>query len=230
MVRYSRRLSASDVAYDFIRKKIIKLEYAPSTHLVEEQLSKEIEVSRTPLRQALYRLELEQLVLKQPNGRIIVTPITPTEAGDVFKVREVLEGLVAKEATEKLSEQDFHKLEEALVLMKMAAEKDRKEDLVKHGAQFHEILQTASANEVANQFLNQLKSRIARYRRISSYANPTYEPDVVVQEHIQIFNLLQKGQKDEVEKAMRAHIRRSLQSTIETLELYVKGVALEKDK
>ena len=223
MVHFNRRASASDVAYQHIKEKIIKLEYAPNTHLVEELLSTEVEVSRTPLRQALYRLELERLVIKQPNGRMIVAPITIKEAENVFKVREVLEGLVAKDATYKLTERDFHALEDVLVLMEAAAKSKRKEDLVKYGAEFHKILQKASANDVAIHFLNQLESRIARYRRISSYANPSYEPEVVLQEHRKILTLLQAKQTENVEEAMRAHIRRSLRSTVETLELHAEN-------
>lgn len=71
-----KRISTSDVAYYEIKKRIIELDYEPDAQLREEQLAEEIEVSRTPLRQALYRLTLEGLIVKKPNGRIYVAPIT----------------------------------------------------------------------------------------------------------------------------------------------------------
>ncbi|RCK13054.1 FCD domain-containing protein [Bacillus licheniformis] len=66
---------------------LIELEYPPSEQLAEDSLAKGLNISRTPLRQALYRLELEGLVSKQPNGRLRVCPISLAEAKEVFKVR-----------------------------------------------------------------------------------------------------------------------------------------------
>ena len=85
-----KRQSASDYAYNELRTKIIELEYPPSEQLAEDSLAKGLNISRTPLRQALYRLELEGLVSKQPNGRLRVCPISLAEAKEVFKVREAL--------------------------------------------------------------------------------------------------------------------------------------------
>ncbi|QAW39619.1 GntR family transcriptional regulator [Bacillus licheniformis] len=213
-----KRQSASDYAYNELRTKIIELEYPPSEQLAEDSLAKGLNISRTPLRQALYRLELEGLVSKQPNGRLRVCPISLAEAKEVFKVREALEGLLTAEAAQLVTPESLHQLEDHIELMKLAAVKGRKTDTVKYGSEFHSILHAISTNATAKRFLDQLESRIERYRRISGYKNPDYKPSVSFNEHLDIFNAVKEKNSVLAEAAMRSHIKRSLRSIEETLE------------
>lgn len=213
------RRSASDYVYHELKRKIIELEYLPDTQMTETNLSNDLGTSRTPLRQALYRLEIENLVVKQANGRLRVKQVTLEEAQEIFRVREVLEGLIAQEATDNITAARLDQLEDILTLMRRAAEKDRKHDTVRYGGDFHRILHEVSANQTAKSFLAQLGNRVERYRRISGYKNPGYKPLVAVEEHQRIFDLIKTGNGLHVEKAMRYHIRRSLYSIKETLRL-----------
>lgn len=217
------RMSSSDIAYDELKRKIIELEYAPEMQLVEEQLSVELKVSRTPLRQALYRLTLEGLLIKQSNGRIHVAPITIGEVEEVYKVREVIEGLLANEATINMTDEKLQKLDDLLVLMKLSANQNRNEHTVMYGSQFHAVLYSLSTNQTAKRFIDQLNGQIERYRRISGYKNPTYSPIVPVQEHEEILRLIREGAAEKVEVEMRLHIQRSFKIAKETLELYLKS-------
>ncbi|XBO86156.1 GntR family transcriptional regulator [Bacillus licheniformis] len=153
-----KRQSASDYAYNELRTKIIELEYPPSEQLAEDSLAKGLNISRTPLRQALYRLELEGLVSKQPNGRLRVCPISLAEAKEVFKVREALEGLLTAEAAQLVTPENLHQLEDRIELMKLAAVKGRKTDTVKYGSEFHSILHAISTNATAKRFWISLKA------------------------------------------------------------------------
>ena len=220
---YSKRLSASDVAYQELKRAITEWEHAPGVQLIEENLSKELEVSRTPLRQALYRLELEGLIIRQPNGRIHVAPITVEEVEEIYKVREVLEGLLAREATSRITVEHLRRLEDILEMMRRSAEQHRNEDTVKYGSNFHQLLHELSGNHTARRFLEQLNSRIERYRRIGGYKNPGYVPMRPVEEHQQILDALSHGDPDEVEAAMRKHVRHSFLIAKETMELYLKN-------
>lgn len=109
------------------------------------------------------------MVSKQPNGRLRVCPISLAEAKEVFKVREALEGLLTAEAAQLVTPESLHQLEDRIELMKLAAVKGRKTDTVKYGSEFHSILHAISTNATAKRFLDQLESRIERYRRISGY-------------------------------------------------------------
>lgn len=217
------RMSSSDIAYNELKRKIIELEYAPELQLVEEQLSTELQVSRTPLRQALYRLTLEGLLIKQSNGRIHVAPITIREVEEVYHVREVIEGLLAKEATINMTVEKLQELDDLLVLMKLSADQHRNEHTVMYGSQFHAVLYSLSTNQTAKRFMEQLNGQIERYRRIGGYKNPTYSPTVPVQEHEEILRLIREGAVEKVELEMRKHIQRSFEIAKETLELYLEG-------
>ncbi|WP_438315820.1 GntR family transcriptional regulator [Sporosarcina sp. FA9] len=218
-----KRKSSSDIAYEAVRTKIIELEYAPEKQLVEEELSAQLNVSRTPLRQALYRLELEGLIIKQANGRMHVAPITLVEAEEVYKVREVIEGLLAREATLNMTDEKLHQLEDVLVLMKLAAEQGRIEHTIMYGSEFHSKLYALSSNQTAKRLMEQLDGQIERYRRISGYKNPEYSPILPVHEHEEIMKFIRKRNADMVEKEMRKHIMRNLTVAKETLLLSLEN-------
>lgn len=216
----TKRVKASDLIYTEIKKKIIEFEYEPNEHLSEESLSKTLEVSRTPLREALYRLEMERLVTKQSTGRIVVARLTFAEAEEIFRVREVLEGLIAREATVKMNQDQLDKLEETMSLMQAAADSNRNADTIRYGSDFHQLLYEPSQNATAISFLEQLRSRIERYRRIGGYKHPHYIAKLPVEEHRHIFDYVRKQDAEGAEQSMRKHIRRSLDTIKETLETY----------
>lgn len=213
------RMSSSEIAYYDLKRKIIELQYVPKQQLIEEQLSKELKVSRTPLREALYRLTLEGLLIKKSNGRIHVAPITLKEVEDVYQVREVMEGLIAKEATINMTVEKLQVLEDLLVLMKLSAEQNRNEHTVIYGGQFHDVLYSLSTNQTAKRFMAQLNGQIERYRRISGLKNPRNIHTFPVQEHRELLDLIRQGNPGKVEKEMRKHINRSKEIAKKTLDL-----------
>lgn len=224
MVLNNSRQTTSDTVYEFLKKKIIELEYEPDEHLVEEALTAQLGVSRTPLRQAMYRLELEGLLVKKPNGRIHVASISIKEAKEVFLVREVLEGLIAREATRNIADDEvYQRLGDTLLLMRNAAENNRQADVVRYGSEFHQILQEKSDNQTAVLLLEQMTNRISRYRRLGAYKDPNYPSLSPVQEHELIYQYIQSKDEIKAEEAMRAHIKRSYESTVSALKIILKS-------
>ncbi|MEB3100080.1 GntR family transcriptional regulator [Ferviditalea candida] len=220
----SKRQFTGDIIYNQLKKMIIEWEYEPEQMISEEMLTNKLGVSRTPLRQALYRLELEGLVVRQSNGRMHVAPISIHEAQEIFKVREVLEGLIAREATKNITKEQLARMEDTLELMDRAAQDNRKFDALRYGSEFHHYLYEPSQNQTAVHFLSQLNSRLERYRRLGGYKNPKYLPMLPVKEHKDIFEAIATGNADLAEQAMRAHIKRSLNVTIETLQMSSSGL------
>lgn len=224
MVMNRKRHSTSDAIYEMIKTKIVELEYEPNQHLVEETLSTELGVSRTPLRQALFRLEIEGLLVKKTTGRIYVSPISIQEAEEIFLIRELMEGLVARQATININvhirrETIISRLEDITLLMRNSAETNRQVDVVSYGSEFHQVLQTYSNNKTAVEMLSLLNIRLARYRRLGAYKDPQYTSLVPVHEHEEILNHLKNNDFLAAEESMRNHIRRSLKSTITALSI-----------
>lgn len=88
-----RWASATDYAYHVLKKQIIHGTLSPNQSIVEQTLSKELEVSRTPLREAIQRLEYEDLLTRKANGRLKVSPISIKDVEEIFIVRSKLEAV-----------------------------------------------------------------------------------------------------------------------------------------
>src|SRR5699024_8543249 len=186
-----------DVIYGKLKNDIIELVYKPAEQLVESTLAEELGVSRTPLRQALYRLELEGLIIKKLNGRMIVADMSMKEAKELFAVREVIEGLIAREATNRIADDKnydilIREFETVIEYMRVAAGKDKRADVVKYGSQYHAMLESYSRNTVAANVLNQINLLVLRYRRFGIYSDPEYDVQRPVRDHERILKSMKE--------------------------------------
>lgn len=220
MTKEKKRTKTSDFIYEEIKKRIIEFEYEPNEHLSEELLAESLQVSRTPLREALYRLQLEHLVTKQSTGRIVVSRLTIAEAEELYQVREFLQALVAREAALNMTADILQKLDKKMEQMRAAADSGLYADVVVHGRDFHKLLYEAVPNSTVIRFLEQLRNRIDRYRRIGGFKHPNYSPQLPIEEHQHILHCIRNGDADLAEAAMRLHIRNSLERIKVVLESY----------
>ncbi|MGE7664750.1 GntR family transcriptional regulator [Ureibacillus composti] len=215
-----KRQSTSDLAYKEIRRRIVEWDFAPLEHLIEEQLVEQLSFSRTPLRQALYRLELEGLVYKASNGRIHVVDISLEHAKEIYKAREVLESILAREACMNMTSKNLHLLKEKIHLMKLAALEKRNMDVVNHGLEFHSMIREFSQNETLSRFLRQIEHHVDRYRRVGGKFNPLYDPERPIREHQLIYEAFSNRDPNLVEKRMAEHIKNSYLNSIVLIENY----------
>ena len=102
MVERPRRASGGQLVYTELRRRILDLELRPGQRLYEPELSAELQVSRTPLREALRLLLAEDLLDQLPTGGMVVRALSATEIEELYSVRAVLEGLMAAEAAARL--------------------------------------------------------------------------------------------------------------------------------
>ncbi|MBT2654432.1 GntR family transcriptional regulator [Bacillus sp. ISL-18] len=217
----NRRLSTKDFVYFEIKKKIIEGILAPDQPINEEYLATELNISRTPIREALQRLEIEELIQRLPNGRLKVAPISIQEVEEIFHVRSLLEGLIAREATTKATANDIQKLGQFTQLIVTAANNDRGEEVVYYGSEFHSYLYQISKNKTANKILNQLNDHISRYRRLGPIKN-NERSRKAAKEHQEMFEAISNKNPDKAEKLMREHINNSLKAAVHTIEVHLQ--------
>ncbi|WP_096187257.1 GntR family transcriptional regulator [Evansella halocellulosilytica] len=222
MINENQRQNTSTLAYEKIRNKIIELELEPGEHIIEVKLSEELNISRTPLRQALNQLQLEGLVMKGTNGRIYVAELDVKDIIEVFHVREVLEGLIIREATNHVTDDDIEQMDHFIQLMKMTAAEKKYDKTVFYGSQFHHRLYGPSGCQTAVRFLEQIKGHIERFRRIPGYRQPDYNVDRVVKEHEELLFLIKQNKPEEAEASMKKHIQRSLKTTLEVINTHCR--------
>ena len=157
-------LPLRDVVFQTLRQAILKGELKPGERLMEIQLAQKLGVSRTPVREAIRKLELEGLVLMIPRKGAEVAEITIKDLEDVLEVRAALEELAVCDACENITEEQILALKEAADNFQAALESD---DLVKCAETdmaFHEIIYSATNNKRLLQILNNLREQMYRYR------------------------------------------------------------------
>jgi DNA-binding GntR family transcriptional regulator len=111
-----RKQGSSERAYELIRAAIVEGRYHPGQRIVEQRVSEEFEISRTPVREALHRLEAEGLVISERNRGAIVRPITMDDIYDLYEVRARLESLAAERAAKRVGAEDLVRLDDAIAL------------------------------------------------------------------------------------------------------------------
>lgn len=211
-------LSAKDYAYEMIKSKIWQFDLPPGGPISEEQLGKSLNISRTPLREAISILEHEKLIERQPNKRLKVSELSIKEAKEIFSVRSALESIAVREAVLHSSEADYENLSLIVTAISQMSIKHNREQLLQYGEKFHQYIYQMSQNETIKTILQGLHNHVRRYRFliISQKANQAEAED----EHKLIFEAMKAGQADLAVKIMQTHLEESLSLAIEALENY----------
>ncbi len=196
-----------DIVFDAIKEAILTGRLKPGERLMEVQLAEEMGVSRTPVREAIRKLELEGLVVMVPRKGAYVSGLTLKDAAEVFEIRSSLEGLAAALAAERITDDEIKTLDEILNDIAKAREEGDAETIVKKDMEFHQNLFKASRNKRLAQIIYNLKEQIDRFR-IQSLSNPD-RVKKLLSEHKAILDAIKKGDAESAERLAKAHIYES---------------------
>lgn len=151
-------------AFFTLREMILKGQLKPGTRLMEIPLSNELGVSRTPVREAIKKLELEGLVIIEPRKGAKVAEIARQELNDVLELRRALEELAIKKACERITEEELVRLDEAAEEFSRLAVGTNLMALAEADVHFHDVIYRASHNRRLVQLLNNLREQMYRFR------------------------------------------------------------------
>ncbi len=157
-----------DRAYYAIREAILRLELRPGEALLETQLAAELNTSKTPIRQALSRLEQTGLVVSTPYKGYTVSELTLRDAWEILQLRSVLEGLAAQEACDILTDVDLLSLTQLLDQQQTYLDQGELESCAESGHSFHRILMDKAGNSRLTLMINILNDQFHRIRLLSS--------------------------------------------------------------
>jgi DNA-binding GntR family transcriptional regulator len=200
------RTPLRDSVYSQLREAILEGEFEPGRELSEVGLAQRFETSRSPIREALGRLEQEGHVLRKANGRAIVAPLDAEELSNLYEVRAWVEGLAARLAAPRLT---------GLALDQMSAHLDRMRacglagDIpgsLEAGGNFHDVVLDHCANDPLREIVERLRAHIKRYRRVIA---SNRHQNARASEHAEILDALVRRDADGAEAAMKRHILRS---------------------
>lgn len=203
-VNMNEYLPLRDVVFNTLRQAIITGEFAPGERLMEIALANRLGVSRTPVREAIRKLELEGLVVMIPRKGAEVAKITEKDLRDVLEVRSSLEELAAELATERMNEEIKEKLEKALDDFKKAIDSEDNAAIADSDVEFHDIIFEATGNARLIQIISNLREQMYRYRL--EYVKDTEYHTVLLNEHWELVKAMLEGKKDEARKIMKKHI------------------------
>jgi len=208
-------LPLRDVVFNTLRQAILRGELKPGERLMEIQLANKLGVSRTPIREAIRKLELEGLVLMIPRRGAEVAEITEKSLRDVLEVRSALEELAVDLACDRITGEDVDKLREAAQEFKEVSKSADVTALAEADVKFHDIIYFATENQRLIQLLYNLREQMYRYRVEYLKREEVYA--TLFAEHEHIIECI--VQRDEVaaKQAISTHIDNQMQTVADTI-------------
>ncbi|PRR73617.1 GntR family transcriptional regulator [Neomoorella humiferrea] len=204
-------------AYNALREAILTGRLEPGTRLVERKIAKQLGVSRTPVREAIRKLELEGLVEHLPRRGVVVARMSVREAWEVYSIRAVLEGLAARLAAERINPMQLKKLNELVSAMEKACDEEDYVKLQELHLEFNSIICKAAESPRLHQMIDNLVDYIVGFTKIG-YSVPG-RTRAATREHRELLEALMNGDGEKAEKIARQHIENSRQAYFMQLAL-----------
>ena len=197
--------SLKELVYEYIYSKINSGSLKPNEKIYENQISKDLNVSRTPIREALIQLENEGFLERVRRRGFMVKEISLDKIKEIYEIIGCLEGLSAIHAIDHLKEEEFKSLKELTKKMDDAIQKKNRHDYFKLQRSFHNIVIKASGNEELFDLINSLKKRFIkkayfRHEKEDILYKALKENNI---QHKKMINLFKSGNKEEIEKYFR---------------------------
>ncbi len=199
------RGSLSSRVFHILEDEILSGKLSRGDSLVETEIASRLGVSRTPVREALRQLELDELVRTLPNRGTVVMGVSPKDMEDIFTIRVYIEGLAARWAAEKMDAGSRERLSELLVLQEFYTQKGDFRKLQEIDSSFHELIYEASGSWPLRHTLAHFHHYVRRARELSlENGNRALR---VLREHRDIAEAIAKRDADAASHLMGEHIK-----------------------
>ena len=214
-VNMNEYLPLRDVVFNTLRQAILRGELKPGERLMEIQLANKLGVSRTPIREAIRKLELEGLVLMIPRKGAEVAEITEKSLRDVLEVRRALEELSVQLACEKITKEEIRELERVAKEFQQVVKSSDITEIAEVDVRFHDIIYTATDNQKLIQLLNNLREQMYRYR-VEYLKRDGVFPQLIA-EHEAIIRHIEKNEIEKATEVMCRHIDNQVEAVIDVI-------------
>ncbi len=197
--------SLSEIAFQQIKEKIVSLELPPASLIDEAQLAEELGVGLTPIRQALRKLEMKNLVVILPRRGTLVADLNLSDLQKIYEIRTEIEVLAAQLAAHRATPEQ----KEALRLLIQQSESEQAEDhnrqLIALDREIHLLIAEASQNEFLVETVEWLYNHVQRLWHLT--IDQVVELEKAVHEHEQICQAIAAGDADTAGELMRSHVK-----------------------
>lgn len=208
-------LPLRDVVFNTLRQAILRGELKPGERLMEIHLAEKLGVSRTPIREAIRKLELEGLVTMIPRRGAEVARITEKNLRDVLEVRRALDAFSCELACDRITKQEGEELQRACEEFAAATATRDATVIAEADVKLHDIIVHAAGNERLTEILNNLSEQMYRYR--FEYIKDTNNYEKLVEEHRIIYESILNKDKQTAAQTARVHIDNQERSILNLL-------------
>ena len=203
-LRFDEYIPLRDIVFKTLREAIITGALQPGERLMEIKLSNELGVSRTPVREAIRKLELEGLVIMTARKGAEVAPINEKDLREVLEIRKSLESLAGQLACRNIGKDEIRKLKDINAQISKAIKAGDVEAIAASDVEFHETIYATTGNARLITMLHQLKEHIYRYRY--EYIKDMKNKDSITEEHAKIIAGLTEKNSKQLRKEIEHHI------------------------
>lgn len=216
-VKMDEFLPLRDVVFNTLRQAILTGELKPGERLMEIHLANRLGVSRTPIREAIRKLELEGLVTMIPRRGAEVAQITEKSMNDVLEVRRAMDALCVELACDRISEQELEDLKDACDHFERAVRGKDVKKIAQADVALHDIIVKATGNARLIQLINNLSEQMYRYRY--EYIKDTSQHQRLIEEHRVIYESIVNKDKETASQAAKMHIDNQEKAIIRQIRL-----------
>ena len=210
-----------EIVYEELKREILVGEIAPGTRMMEIELADEMGVSRTPVREAIRKLEKEGLVTIEPRKGAYASDVSIKDMVDVLEVREDLEAMAAALAAQKVTEDEKKALLDATLEYQRAVESEKTEDIIRCDEGFHQLIVNRSGNKTLIQLFSQVQELALRFRYL--YYDDFSRYERMPLEHREIEEAILSGNYEEARIAAGEHVKKLKQFVIDEGEQIFHG-------
>ncbi|MCH5339233.1 MAG: GntR family transcriptional regulator [Acetatifactor sp.] len=210
-------LPLRDVVFNTLRQAILIGELKPGERLMEIHLADRLGVSRTPIREAIHKLEREGLVTIVPRRGAEVAQITEKSMNDVLEVRRALDALCVELACDRITEEGLEDLRAACDNFEQCVKTKDSKKIAQADVALHDIIVQATGNQRLIQLVNNLSEQMYRYR--FEYIKDSSQHETLVEEHRIIYQSIVRKDKETAAEAARTHIDNQKKAIIRQIRL-----------
>ena len=210
-----------ELVFENIRQAIVKGIFAPGERLMEIQLADDLGVSRTPVREAIRKLELEGFVVMIPRRGTYVANLSIKDINDVYEIRISLDVLAAGLAAERIEPEELEELNRLLLEISEAARTGPMDKIVRLDTAFHDVLYKASRNDRLRNIINNLREQITGIRG-TSMRYPGRLADTL-EEHRALVDSIAARDSERAQAAARIHLENAEHTLLKAMSEEQQG-------
>ena len=217
-MRERKSISIADQIFEQLEREILAGKYPRGEMLSELRLSEEMGVSRTPIREAIRRLEQEN-ILEEAGRSVIVVGISREDMLDMYEIRVRIEGLAAEWAAERISDEALNEMRETVELQRFYTEKqgiDNSNQIKNLDSRFHEQLYKATGSRALDITLSNLHKKMTKFRMAS--VSKRSRALQSVEEHEAILDALTRHDPEAARIAVEQHVSKARDRMREMLD------------